>query len=424
MTGRALRFLAALAVSLAVLPVTAPSVAPEGASPRPTTSSETDAGEPLVGPPPFVRLESRAPIDCADLVSLAELSTAMGVPESEIAPIDDQFLEIWTAADIQAGTLTCQWQGPSRGWTTGEQAHQISPAGVLISVLPDAGAEFHAYSAYINAPGWTDLDPPVSGDLLGADSWLYCRTYELERRCDAAFETDGYWVEFSFNGPVPAVSSNGSDPQPAVSFGAEIQRALYSAGDLRPPYTISSDRLGAWQSCSAIDADGVLRGIVGSPSLPPAPDYVGYESLPHEQLAVGLDLVDFEQCGWNTPSEYSDGSPPPAFADDQVREMSLSLLPGGEWAWPELQASTLATAERGDGVAEEVVLPGGIEAVVVCFGDFACQADALVDHSLVSISYSYSSWAEARVGNEVAVAQGVRFLPAVIEYLRAHDGQR
>ena len=425
MTSRFWRVLPALILSLCLLMLPGAVSAAKPRPPQPTFATVDDGVlssfvSQLLTPSRFTRIESRVSVGCDDLVSPTELSDAMGVSESEISVVEDQFLEIWAAAGIQAGMLSCDWTGPSRGWTEGPQSHEIGPARAWIHVLPDAGADFHAFSDYFDPTQWGGAEYPTIGDLMGVGSWTSCFVNQLDRTCYGEFETDDYWVDYLFSGPVPFGTQDGTSTDPAVRFATSAQSALSAGNPPSPRYRTPAGSLGPWESCALIDADGAIRAIVGSPSLPAPPDDEEDAFRPNERDEVALESVEFVSCGWNQPAEYSDGSEP-EIPLDEILELRLALLPGGEWAWPEVRMSTLAVSPRANGASAEVVLPDGSNAVVVCFINQICQADVLIQHSLVSISYSYRYRQSNPPSDEVLVAEGLQFLPALLDHLKAHS---
>lgn len=307
---------------------------------------------------------------CDDLISASQRAALLGVASSDIDFVTYP-LANGSAAELQAGVLTCQWAGP----TIGEEAS----AAIDIKVLPDAAPVFAAFA------------PPLSGSevlgTLGAGSVVNCFDYAPARSCYFRYLVSGYWVEASFTGLIPAGKSDASSVTSSVA--ELISTALVGAGTLGPAFVPPAGSAAAWSSCSVLDASGAFRAAVSSPSLvAPEGEFTGAGTL----FSEAWQRVSFRSCVWRHTDPYSS----PA---GQIRQTSVSILPGGGWAWPSLRESY---EDRG---ATEIDIVGADEAMIYCFDNDNCTIDALVDGSYFGVNMSLDQGRGGAQALAVAAAQ-------------------
>lgn len=168
-----------------------------------------------------------------------------------------------------------------------------------------------------------------------------------------------------------------------VATGTAMRDALDAAGQPLPQFQPPEGSLPAWESCDAIDEGGAFRSALGSPSLgaPEADETDGAIAM----FAIAWQRADFRSCSWRHADPYSS----PA---GELRLLGARILPGGEWAWPELAHAALAK----DG-ASEVDINGAERAVVSCssYEEYAgCKVEALVDGSYLSVDTDFDEGGE------------------------------
>ena len=402
MTSRrrgALLVIAFVVLSLvACWPGAAPSPAPTptpthtSSSPRPSPSpSVSETPEPVAASPGVARV----PIGCDELVDSRVQAGAMGVPEEEISPRATQpVYSVNDAAAVQAGLLTCSWERSRVGLQPGEFA------SMRIQILPDAGSAFHAHSRahqrfYVPDP---DYYPELMVGLTGEDSYFTCDSYQYGRSCDGALETAGYWVEFSFSGPLPSTAEDENAAQLATSVGDAVRLALDEAGPPHAPFSPPSGSATAWDSCVALEGAGALQRATKSSTLTFRPEYDG---PPLYQSVFARMQPPFATCFWNQSAYpefdydeyYYSGCDECRWYDydevesrivfDDIESITISVLPGGEWAWQELKAHETPLD------AESLARLGVPEATYSSGWGYWTYFQVLVDHSIVEVQFNY-----------------------------------
>lgn len=317
-------------------------------TPTPTAADdedEVDAEPALIAP--------RIAATCGNLVNATLRAQLAGVADDELERVHHP-LANGSAAELQAGVLTCQWIGPA--------ISDESTAQIDIKVLPDAAAEFAAF-----VPPTTGSE--VSG-TLGAGSTISCFDYAPVRSCYVHFLAGAHWVDASFIGliPTPTVTSTAA----ATDFATAISQRLLAAGSLGAAYVPPSGSVAVWSSCNVLDDLGAFRTAMSSPSLTsPEAEFTGAGTL----FSEAWQRVSFKSCSWRQADPYSSPT-------GEIRMASVTMLPGAEWAWPSLHESYLS---RG-GV--DMAVAGADQATLSCSSDDDCTIDALVRGSYISVYLS------------------------------------
>lgn len=353
--------LAAIAISLAgcsAVPMPLPS---ESASPTstaeptpsdaPADSRDDDADAEAVEPAALIAPRINA--TCGSLVNSSARERFLGVDDDEVE------LTYWplangSAAELQAGVLSCEWAGPA--------ISDEAMAAISLEILPDAAAEFAAFA------------PPVSGTevlgTIGAGSTINCFDYAPVRSCYVHFLDGSAWVNASFTGALPVPATSATDD--AEQFAATISAGLAAAGPLAPAYSPPPGFTPAWSSCAVLDAQSAIREVLGSPSLiTPEAEFTGAGTL----FSEAWQRVNFKSCVWRQADPYSS----PA---GQLRQFSVLILPGSEWAWAALREAFI---DRG---AAPVEIAGADDATMLCFDGDNCSVEALVGGSYVNVTMS------------------------------------
>ena len=256
-----------------------------------------------------------------------------------------------SAAQLQAGVVTCEWVVDG---TVDARLH--------VDVLPDGVEDFRSFVVAYPYPGGTAA--------FGPDSDLRCWTDGVVG-CSADLTPGGHWVEFELSVPADARTSDASTA--ALQVGTAITEVLSTVpagvrGDL-------GDVLPAWDDCLRLDA-GDLRGASGSPSLGlPEPSYSG----PGVIFSVAWQRAAFRSCVWRQADIYD-------APDGELRMLTVSVLPGGAWAWREVSDSAMSGADvRG------LDVPGADAASIACAYETECGVHLSVQGSLLIVQGSYDS---------------------------------
>jgi len=335
-------------------------------TPEPTTTAAPDEAdaEPALIP---VRIAA----GCNDLATPAVREKVAGVADADIARVTHP-LANGSAAELQAGVLTCQWSGPV---IAAESSVEIE-----IKVLPDAAAEFAEFAPVA-------LGSEVLG-TLGAGSLINCFDAEGARSCYLHFLDGVNWVDAHFIGVTPAPATDAIAA--ATEFAGEISDALAAAGPLGAPYAVPAGALAAWTSCNVLDDLGAFRSAVASPSLTsPEGEFTGAGTL----FAEAWQRVEFKSCVWRQIDPYT--SPV-----GEIRMASVSILPGAEWAWASLRETDIS---RG---GNPVTVAGADDATLNCPSADDCTLHALVQGSYVNV---YLSVEQYRGGAEALAVTAAEF---------------
>jgi hypothetical protein len=338
-------------------------------TPEPTETAAPD--EPDAQP---ALIPVRIPATCGDLADAAMRERVTGVDDASLERASFP-LASGSAAELQAGVLTCQWFS--------SVVVEESSAEVLIKVLPDAATEFAAF------------EPPLSGSevlgTLSAGSKISCYDDATVRACYVHFLAANDWVDASFTAPAPVPA--GDAIAVATEFAEAIAEGLASAGPLGAAYAPPAGSLDVWSSCTVLDDLGAFRTAVASPSLTaPEAEFSGAGTL----FSEAWQRVDFKSCAWRQADPYTS----PA---GQIRMASVLMLPGAEWAWASLREAFVA---RG---AVEVDIVGADDATLLCSGGDDCTIEALVRGSYVSV---YLSVDQSRGGASALAVTAAEFVIA------------
>ena len=346
---------------------------------------------------------SRVPIGCGGLIDSRVLARVLGLPASTIALAPRRAL-YWLedAAAAQAGLLTCAWEG-----SVDDASGQTLGATMSIQVLQNAHDEFHAYGQSYRSleDGWEKEypeEPRVVSDLIGTDSLLSCDLSGASapfpyQSCWGSLEVSGYWVEFQVSSRRPYSSGIEAQTALGVLVGETLRRELNAAGPPLAENTLPFGTVGAWDSCAALEGAGELQRLAGSPTLTFRREYSGVE------FNIGLAALPqspYQTCYWDQsafpdeehyfyacddcelPEDYVE----PPVIPEEMASITVSMLPGGEWAWYELKD------QRPSMDLEDISLIGAGDAISACEAPSYgwCEIDALVGHSVVRIEFGYS----------------------------------
>jgi len=348
-----------------------PSMSSSTATPTPEPTSTTVPDEPDAEP---ALIPARIPATCGDLANATLREKVTGEDDANLERASYP-LASGSAAELQAGVLTCQWFGPA--------VVEESSAEIQIKVLPDAAAEFAAFAS-----------PLAGGEVLGtlsAGSTISCFDDVSVRSCYVHFLAGTNWVDAHFIGTVPSPATDAIAA--ATEFAGAIAEGLASAGPLAAAYVPPAGSAAVWTSCNVLDDLGAFRTAVSSPSLTaPEAEFSGAGTL----FSEAWQRVNFRSCSWRQVDLYS--SPV-----GQIRMASVSMLPGAEWAWPSLRE---AYVSRG-GTA--VTVAGANDAILTCSSGDDCTIDALVQGSYVSV---YLSVDQSRGGASAFAVTAAEFVIA------------
>lgn len=285
------------------------------------------------------------PVDCAGLVPESVRVEALGDAGHLFntgGPADDSM----GAAERQAGVLRCVW------------FNGIQSASLELTVLPNGLNDFRTYS--------TAAVGTYGSDQLGPDSRVTCDAASPTSvwSCRGGFVPAGDWVEFNFGGARTGV------PAAQVVLGHladAITASLTAAGPSRPVESLPAGTPRGWTSCSQWDSDG-LRTAMGAPALaaPYASDFA------FDMTHAALDRLGWADCNWTVPGLNG------------LTRVSVSVLPGGGWAVPDLAA---ASAAYPSGTNRIVAVPGAQAATLTCFpASGNCFLRASVRGTLLTIT--------------------------------------
>jgi hypothetical protein len=292
------------------------------------------------------------------LIQPDAVAGALEVPETSITLVDEP-LGFFDAVLEQGGELSCLWRGTE---ATGEESPELA-----VQILADAALSFHIYQSHHPAVGEPG-SPGRIDNAIGEDSRFSC-ALDVNRSCSGAFETGGYWVQFTFGGPRTETSS--ADANDAVRVGERIQTALTGASAAYV-YTAPVGFLPAWTNCGELNHNGSYLRDLGSPSLA-LDDSIGEADLRSKAVA----RARAESCRWTNESQSGAQA-------EELYSLEASILPGGEWAWPDL----MTTAVSHPGSAAETVL-GADEVIIWCTANELssdCSLLALVEHSILTVT--------------------------------------
>ncbi len=316
------------------------------AVPSPGTSPATPTPSPASSVVPFevpAKPESVLPLDCSGLVPESVRVEALGDAGHLLntgGPANDDMI----AAEWQAGVLRCVWFSATE------------TSSLQLEVLPNGLADFRKFSSVTYGT--------YGSQLLGPDSRVTCDAASPTSvwSCRGGFVPAGSWVEFNFGGArtgVPPAENVLSDLATAVTA------TLTAAGPARTIPPLGADVPRGWTSCDQWDSAG-LRSAMNAPALG-APSTYDYALDMTTTANHRTGLVD---CSWSAPTGLT--------------HVSVSILPGGGWAVPDVAA---ATAEYPTGTHSLIAVPGAQGAELTCFLAYGnCIIRASVSGSLVTMS--------------------------------------
>ena len=375
---------------------------------------------------------TRVPVACDDLLDLGVLASVLGVEETALAPVERS--RIWWiegAAAAQAGTLECAWQ------TSPDDL--VTTADVSVSVLPYAASDFHAYSEHYTAvvEEWLKEypdQPRIKTGLLGTDSLLSCdysgpdqdflSTYQS---CEGSVGVSGYWVDFrlsrsqSVDADDAATEDFESTETRGIALGRALSRAISAVGPPLAQKPLRPGTLDAWESCEALGGAGGVQAAADSPTLTLDRVYSGIELY---QEDAALPLSPYKTCSWHQsviPDEYVDvyfcddcgvpeGWVSPQTMPDQIAFLDVAILPGGDWAWPEMKLDMPPLD------AESISALGAKDATAYCglgYGNW-CEINVLIGHSVIYVQFSYDNAEDV----DDPTPRAVQIAKYVIDHLR------
>jgi hypothetical protein len=335
-----------------------PTIQPTSSATRPPTSTPTpvaDSGIP----------GSTIPLDCATLGKAPSFGGL--VPNADLSR-NPQLFTPQDAGLRQAGVLECQWFGGSRSYLIADIASD-----------PEAGRA--DVSKTLNNGG-TSLD-------VGDDSAVSC--VGGADICDVSIVVGPYWL--AFESTVSQPIDGGIDP--AISQVA--QQMASELGALPAPLSQWAAPPTSWSSadeCSALSTATPMSSILNSPGITgPGPVNPGTEN------GIVQSQPNLYRCRWGVP----DGE---TTSDGQIRNLSVELAPGTEWAFDH-------RPEEGT----PVVVSGAEEARFTCTSVEVdapqCWLDVLADHS----------WMQLGRGDMIYETQKSALVAAAEAILAAHHSQ-
>lgn len=324
-----------LVLALAACAATPTPESTQAAAPTPTPSA-TAAALPLPA----------LPLTCADVLSDAEASEIVQYPIS-LKFDENDFRTERDIAGRQSGLLHCIWGGTDKtdnGWDQ----------SIVIDILPDAVADYDV--------GVMQVDDGAIVYTVGDLSEYLCPSMgELYSWCNANLLIDGYWAHVSANAQG---SDNGRTVQTAEAGMASVLDTLAA----RIPAAAPANP--AWSA-----PDGVVSGAFCADVT--ASSAVIQAAFPGETMdarEIGDSYVDVETIAQDRA----------ALTACYWTGASVSVVPGGAWAFPALLASPPTVSwSMPPLVAAQV--PGADAALVSCTDEGWCAGLVSAGGSAISV---------------------------------------
>jgi hypothetical protein len=325
--------------------------------------------------------------DCDAVMDATLQAQAMRVPESTITAAPQQ-VTFDSAGLASSGLLQCRWDAPP--------TESENPPTVILSVLPDAAADYAAFTAARQHLGGVS-------DSLSAGSNVWCSTEFEWASCTLDFESRGYWVSAIIDSVVEGRSPAMAEVD-ATAVGTAIIARL---ADVAPPVEVEVEGAGesvqTWGSCEQVSH--VFDGYVLTSSGEPA----GGEAL--NQFALANHRSTISHCAW-TGTELIPESATIGFA-------KLSIIERGATSWPELE-----DAYREDPAGTlgwDIDVEGADSAVVLCHQGVDCAVIASAGGSVLraELAMTLSITRESSYDEETLTNACVRALERAIAELSA-----
>lgn len=310
--GRPLKALVPLLVGIGLLTGCAPGSA--GADPLPTAATpvpQTPTATPTPTPTLSAAPSSRVALACDQLADRDEVAEALGGPAMPVST-PDRAPEL-VLADRQWGVLSCAWAAGS--------LDELGEGDVLsITVVPDVSEQV-----------WQDLVPLMSGggsaeQPYGSESYRWCDDDGFGCSLDARL-ANGYWVSSA----VSRTSALDAGAAPLAALLGQAVTAVSALGAPPPvwrPAGLSS--YPAQPSCDELVSPDEVSDAFGAPVE--GAEHGG----PTTQLAVHYATalpLGAKSCIWQWSGEQAgEVAAAGVYA-------TVTRLPGGSWAFPELRAA-------------------------------------------------------------------------------------
>lgn len=325
-------------------------------------------------------------LDCATVVPVAGAAEVLGVPAAELVARSSTDVttvsatttvgEMMASESLRAaGHYSCRY-----ALATGESADSVDPV-VLVSMLPDAAAEFTAVQPDSN-DGLNNMAPVDLGDT----AFSACRDGEWQG-CRAEVLAGTTWLSISVATPEP-------DPAAFLAYARTVTDSVASLKLARPAGPVRPD-CGYLLSPHDLTMSAGLDNPVGGDVL----DVAESGSLAVAGMVRG-GLVD---CAWSGDS------------DAGYRGVALMILPGRGGSWsampPGVAASTAALGAVDLSAEADASWPAsGVQALAGCDAD-GCQVTLLADGVWLTVMTAGAT--DPTAATALAVAAYARYVDAV-----------
>ncbi len=302
--------------------------------PPPTASSQ-----PTPAPAPIVAPSSRIPLDCTALVDPAAItaveSTLSLSPSQPVSPPYTR--EVMRE---QAGNLNCDWMTPDQ---------RTDSASITVSA---DGATGYKKTVF-------DGKPSLG---VGEDSWGYCETNG--NFCHASVLDGDYW----FTIEIGQITNAQETPTDVLrGLATSVASRLAAAGAPSPAWQAPVTAWSPVVSCTDLGTAVPMADVMA-----PGPATSTNEwNSPGDENDINRWATResvFYNCAWQWKAA-------PVNQDMLI----VQIVPGGEWVWPQLEASPGVTSTPLD-------VPVATAAAYRCDNSSRCWADAIIDHGWVQIT--------------------------------------
>lgn len=289
---------------------------PEAEAVETPTPIETPTPKPIATEEPVVRPAVRFDTDCTELVPESLVVAMLGAPADVTS--NDPIASLHDAAEVQEGALSCRW-----GTGTWESSN------LHVYLIPDVADIF---------AGYQDVGGVV--DVFGDASTHSCDPIEDIAQCQASILVGDTWLGIAARGPFAVDELRAGLEEVAPQLVTTVR-----AVDVAPatwtsePSALTSEYM--WDESAPLVAEAF-----GMPDASPS----GYDEI------GPLAGIVWDRSGYSmVPFDQSDGG-----------SITITTLPGGEWAVAELARGPGAVAVEIPG-AQHATMSTNDVATWVCF---------------------------------------------------------
>lgn len=332
------------------------------AAPTPTPTQHHSASpKPTPTPTAAAASGSRVPLGCDDLLGTATVQSLAGASPNVDQDENSAPTDIWSAAQLQYGVLSCDWDGLASSSET------VPGAELQVVVAPNAKSQFEDRFAAIMADQ-SFIDHPVATESVAGDqSGYWCATAvdalgadAFLPVCDAEMLVSNYWVSIRI-GEANALTR----PQLVAGVAnamTEVASRLSAAGPAAAAWSGLSTAPPGF--CAATSSTAVVRAILGDSSM------AAYKVAQSDVYAWTIGLVGhLVQCAWSSSSD----------------SLTVSLLGGGSWIFPAFAPRALGDSDIQS--YSTVTVAGASSARLGC-ADGVCDSYLAVGSTAVEVTLS------------------------------------